>query len=309
MTTRSSETASIVPGLRSAALALVFGCGASAFAAVPVVESQASGDRAPAQRAPVTTAQPAAPQAGVAAEVGSAESGASSGASLARLYYQLQTMQEEIRQLRGQLEEQQFTIDRLRRDQQEQYLDLDGRVADLARRGSVAAPSQPGAARENTDAIAAQTGALPPAQQATREPASAPTSTEPPRTSASGGEQSAYNGAITLMRDKRFDESVDSFNQLVVDYPNGALTPNAFYWLGELYLAKNELEQSRQSFMQVLNLYPDHRKVPDSLYKLGVVYSMQGDSRRSLEYLKRVQESYPDSSAAGLAGTFAAELQ
>lgn len=281
----------------SAAAAAALMLGTSAFAAVPVVESRASGDPAQPDQRPGVAAQPTTP-APASAVPGA---GADSGASLARLYYQLQTMQEELRQLRGQLEEQQFVIERLRRDQQEQYLDLDGRLADLARRGAVAGePSEVPA--QQVAATAAQTGARTPSLEQ-------PAATSAPRTSASASEQQAYNGAISQMRDKRFDESVDSFNRLVVEFPNGALTPNAFYWLGELYLAKNELEQSRQSFMQVLNLYPDHRKVPDSLYKLGVVYSMQGDSRRSLEYLKRVQEDYPDSSAAGLAGTFAAELQ
>ena len=103
--------------------------------------------------------------------------------------------------------------------------------------------------------------------------------------------------------------SEDAFNQLIVDYPNGEFTPNAFYWLGELYLARSELERARQSFAQVTNLFPDHLKVSDALYKLGVVYHRLGDNARALQYLNRVRQQYPESSAAGLAETYAAELQ
>lgn len=283
-----------------------------ALAAVPVVESRSSESEPVIAQGNPVTAEPSQPRtvegaSGVAAE----------GTRLSTLYYQIQLMQEELRQLRGQVEEQQFVIDRLRRDQREQYLDLDGRVSALSSGGSVSTSSpEQGSSLANEEE---PTAANPTGNAVSSQPASRPISTRPTparpiqgrsvSTSASAGEQQSYNAAIALMRDKRFDDSVDAFNQLVVDYPNGALTPNAFYWLGELYLAKNELEQSRQSFTQVMNLYPDHRKVPDAIYKLGVVFSLLGDSRRSLELLRRVQTDYPGSSAAGLADSYAAELQ
>src|SRR5690606_4820101 len=102
--------------------------------------------------------------------------------------------------------------------------------------------------------------------------------------------------------------SVQAFNRLIAEYPNGAYTPNAFYWLGELYLAQEENERARQSFAQVVNLYPDHQKVPDALYKLGVAYHRLGDVERAREYLNRVIREHRDSSAAGLARTYLQEL-
>ena len=84
------------------------------------------------------------------------------------------------------------------------------------------------------------------------------------------------------MRAREFDQSIQDFQQLITDYPNGQRTPNAFYWLGELYLAQKQSEQARQHFMQVINLYPDHQKVPDALYKLGVVYQGLGTTPKPL---------------------------
>ena len=52
--------------------------------------------------------------------------------SLAQMFYQMQVLQQEVQMLRGQVEEQQYLIENLRRDQKEQYVDLDGRVAALA---------------------------------------------------------------------------------------------------------------------------------------------------------------------------------
>ena len=124
-----------------------------------------------------------------------------------------------------------------------------------------------------------------------------------------GSERDAYTAAFNQMKNRQFDEAVAAFNALVMDYPNGQFTPNAFYWLGELHLAQAQDEMARESFSQVINLYPDHQKVPDALYKLGIVYHRLGDKANALQYLERVTADYPQSSAAGLARTYSAEIR
>ena len=105
------------------------------------------------------------------------------------------------------------------------------------------------------------------------------------------------------------DRSLAGFEEIIVAFPNGQYTPNAFYWIGELYLAQGDNEKSRQSFIQVISLYPDHQKVPDAMYKLGVVYFALGDNQSALRYLGQVQQEYPNSSAAGLAARYSVEIQ
>jgi tol-pal system protein YbgF len=224
---------------------------------------------------------------------------------LRELFYQLQVLQQEVQELRGLVEEQNYQLSRLARDQQEQYIDLDRRVAQLAQASAGAGP--PGSA--NTGALPGQ--GMPPSTSL-----NAGTGGTFPRTpiattilATGGGEREAYTGAFDLMKARQFDESAMAFNQLIVAYPNGQYTPNAFYWLGELYLASEDVEKARQSFAQVLNLYPDHPKIADTLYKLGVVYHRLGDGRRSVEYFNRVQTEYPQSSAANLAASYAAEIR
>jgi tol-pal system protein YbgF len=122
-------------------------------------------------------------------------------------------------------------------------------------------------------------------------------------------EREAYAQAIRWMRAKRFEESTGAFEQLIVDYPNGQYTPNAFYWLGELHLAIGNAEPARQNFIQVIRLYPDHQKVPDALYKLGVLYFQLGDESESKRYLTQVQTEFPQSSAGALAKRYLAEME
>lgn len=214
---------------------------------------------------------------------------------LSQLFYQLQILQQEVQELRGLVEEQAYQLNRLQRDQQEQYIDLDRRMAELTTGQPVAA------GRPGSTATAPSTGA--PA-------APAPSPTPALALGPSGGsERDAYTRAFELMKARDFEASAAAFNQLIVEYPNGQYTPNAFYWLGELYLAQTKTEEARQSFAQVLNLYPDHPKVPDTLYKMGVVYHRLGDSERAVRYFEQVQREHPSSSAAGLAARYRAELQ
>lgn len=240
----------------------------SAQAAVPVEESVGLTSSASPEVA-VRTVQPSE----------NSPAAAPGDASLSGLFYQLQVLQQEVQDLRGQIEEQQYLLQRLQRGQQDQYLDLDKRLAALV------------------------TGQPQPAPQT----ASSTGVTTAPETSQgqSVTEREAYAVAIENMRARQFDMSIQGFRQLITDFPNGQYTPNAFYWLGELFLAQKQREQSRQNFMQVLNLYPDHQKVPDALYKLGVVYQGLGDEDKALEYLQRVQTDYSQSPAAALAKKYA----
>ena len=201
---------------------------------------------------------------------------------LSELFYRIQVLQQELKDLRGILEEQSYLIKRLERSQKEQYLDLDNRLLGLTGEDYQDLPLATSAEDAETDAA---------------------TVTE------FADEREAYQYAFDLMRNRRYDDSLIGFEQIIVNYPNGQYTPNAFYWIGELYLAQSDNEKSRQAFIQVISLYPDHQKVPDAMYKLGVVYFALGDNQSALKYLEQVQQEYPESSAAGLAARYSVEIQ
>ena len=205
---------------------------------------------------------------------------------LSELFYRIQVLQQDLKDLRGTIEEQSYLIKRLERSQKEQYLDLDNRLVQLG-----------GADLESR---AAQTEDKESSEEATILLNEVP---------EFDNEREAYQYAFDLMRNRQYQESLAGFEEIIVAFPNGQYTPNAFYWIGELYLAQGDNEKSRQSFIQVISLYPDHQKVPDAMYKLGVVYFALGDNQSALRYLGQVQQEYPNSSAAGLAARYSVEIQ
>ena len=200
---------------------------------------------------------------------------------LSSLFYELQLMQNEVKKLRGELEEVGHRLDELSRQQSAQYMDMDRRIRGL--------------------------GSLPDTEGQPQETVTTDTAVQPISPLAPSGpqtEQDAYTQAFSLIEGRQFEQAVVAFDQFLIDYPNGEFTPNAFYWLGELHLRLEDLEKSRQSFVQVIRLFPENRKVPDALYKLGVVYDRLGDPETAEEHLQRALNEHPGTTAAQLASEY-----
>ena len=222
-------------------------------------------------RPPVEPSQPTNGASGVAA---------GGGGNLAELFHQLQVLQEEVRQLHGQMEDQAHQIRQLRQQSLERYMDMDRRLS-----GAGGGSGELSGAAGATSPAPAEAVALP-------------------------GEEDAYRAAYALLVGQEFDQAVAAFKQFLLDYPNGRFAPNAYYWLGELYLVTDprDLEASRQSFTLLLEQYPGNSKEADARYKLGVVYFEKGNPEVARQHLDRVlEEQDGNSSVAKLTRDFIAE--
>ncbi|MCE5363181.1 tol-pal system protein YbgF [Pseudomonas anguilliseptica] len=204
------------------------------------------------------------------------------------LFNQLQQMQEEIAQLRGTLEEQQNEIQRLKQESLERYQDLDKRLSGGAA-GAAVNPNSSTAGAINANG----TPTPPVAGQA-----QAPVSSEP---ADPAKEKLFYEAAFDLIKAKDFDKASQAFTAFLRKYPNSQYAGNAQYWLGEVNLAKGDLQGAGQAFARVSQTYPSHAKVPDSLFKLADVEQRLGNSDKAKGILQQVIAQYPGSSAAQLA--------
>lgn len=189
----------------------------------------------------------------------------------AEMFYRLQILQQEVQSLRGLVEEQAYELKRLKQQRLDDYVDLDRRISAVTKGGAAVVPEKSGST------------------QATE-----------PTGSATGNELQHYRAAIRLvLKDKNYTEAITSFNQYLDAYPEGRYAANAQYWLGEIYLLQNELEQARQWFTRLLDSQPEHDKADDAKFKLGTVYHKLGDSQKAKSLLSEVASS--DANAARLA--------
>ncbi|GEK71753.1 MULTISPECIES: tol-pal system protein YbgF [Halomonas] len=204
------------------------------------------------------------------------------------LFNELQRNQEQLRQLRGQVEELRYQLDRLKRQTRQQYMDLDERLS------ANAASAAGGAGAAATEQVADSGGAEASGQSSSGQSASG----------SDAGARADYQAAFAKVQAREFDAATRAFESFVAEHPSSTLTANAYYWLGELHSAGGDLDAADAAFQRVLDDFPDSNKVPDTLYKLGLLKARQGDPEAGQALLERVQQAYPDSSAANLAADF-----
>lgn len=210
--------------------------------------------------------------------------------ALMEVLTRLQQLQEEVREMRGELEVQSHAIENLNQRQRDLYLDVDRRLRRVETGGQIAAPSVAPGAAAPTD---------PPTTPPT---ASAPGSTAPGAASADPAqERTAYQLAFNLLKEGRYQRAIGQFQGFLAQYPNGTYADNAQYWLGEANYVTRDFSQAITEFRKVLTTFPDSPKSADALLKIGYAqYELQQwqDARATLT---EIGQRYPQSTAARLA--------
>ena len=210
-------------------------------------------------------------------EPGSEENAKSdeSNLDLSILFQKLAELENENRFLVDRIEQLEHEIEQLRRENRERYTELDERVRGLSGQATLEAGGVDGLELDQDT------------------------------------EEGAYQYALVLIQEKKYDDAVSVLQDLLLTYPNGQYIPNVFYYLGELYITKEpkELENARQQFVQLVRLYPKHAKVPEAKYKLGTIYDELEDSTKALEYFDEVVTDHPGTSAARLAKEYATTMR
>lgn len=198
--------------------------------------------------------------------------------------YQLQVLQQDVQQLRGMIEELTYQVKRMQTTQEDRYLELDSRFQRLQQQMQSSARPVP------TDNLATDIADV----------------TAEDIQPGGGNEQALYETALELIRNRQYDLAITQLQAVISQYPNGAFTANAYYWLGEVYAARPEpdYEKARQALAQVMTYFPDNRKVPDAAFKLGKVYHLMGDCDRARELLNQVIKDYQGKSVAKLAQSY-----
>ena len=262
---------------------------------IPVVSAGSQPAQSqPAQTAPVASAI-AVPTA--SAPVINTNAGVASTSGVeqpAVLLNQLETLQREVMELRGLVEEQGNAIDRIQKENRDRYLDLDRRISQLvAGQGTAASGTSQGKVAAEI-VTPATLGAV---------------SADVAAAAAKKASDTLYHDTFQLIRDRKFPEAVAGLNTYIERYPSGSFVDNAQYWLGEVYLAQGNLESAQTAFTLLLSKYPFSDKRADATYKLGQVYDRQGDHAKAKEYLQKATKEFPGSSAARLADVYLRNLE
>lgn len=227
--------------------------------------------------------------------------------ALVDMLQRMDSLQNEVRQLRGALEERDNAIRAMRERQRKLYLDTDSRIAALESGGGGAGGLDDLEGLEGLDDLESlaslDTGggssadnvvSLESLSQQAPAPVAVPQIDE-------RQEKLDYQNAYDLLILGRNREAIAEFDNFLQAYPNGTYADNAHYWLGEANYVERRFDEAIDRFNVVIFQFPASRKVPDARLRKGfALFELQryGEARQELV---QVEGEYQGRSIAALA--------
>lgn len=251
--------------------------------------------------------------------------------SASALMLQMQQIQQEVQELRGLIESQQIDVQKLQRQLRDQYLDIDSRLGkgqDTPTGGSPVSgtggpptvDTEGGTQTAPADGVAdvSGSGLKPPVGSEAQPPVTPPTPVAPgpvgipslPSPETMGGnERDAYRDAFELLKQRKYPEAVNGFNEVLRRFPQGQYTDNARYWLAEAYYVQRNYPAALAEFDRLVQLHPTSARVPAALLKIGDIQSEQDARDQARNAYKQVITRYPGSAESQLAQKRLSKLQ
>jgi tol-pal system protein YbgF len=225
------------------------------------------------------------------------------------LLKEVETLKAEVAKMRGQAEVQVHQLDTLGKRQNDLYVDLDQRIADLAKTAKPA----PGVAEVAPVAPGPQPGSTPaaPSPAATAAPA-------PPQPAAAAApapqldplvESRTYEASLNHFREANYAGAIAGFKGFLKAYPDSALAPNAQYWVGYSYYTLKDYKSALAHQQKLVAAYPTSAKVPDALLNIAANQIALDNLAGARKTLEELVAKHPGTNAAALASRRLAALK
>lgn len=191
-------------------------------------------------------------------------------------------LENEIRQLRGELETAMHDIKAMKHRQKELYADMDRRMREMEAK--------------------AKSGVF--------TPSTASTSTKPTTsyvkpitkfTPNSSSETKEFKAAFAFVRNSRYQEAISAFRGFIAKYPKGNFADAAQYWLAEAYYISRDYRTALAEFNKLVKNHPTSPKVVGSKVKIGFCYYEMKKYSKARRVLKQVVRRHSRHSSARLA--------
>ena len=229
-----------------------------------------------------------------------------------------QQLENDIRTLRGQLEEQANDIEQLKKDLANRYTDLDQRLEllhqkvdpDSATQDDSSNTTADSSATTNTSAPSSQPTdgnkvvAAPPTPTTSEQQPSTPVTNAQPTTVAQNQsnplelEKAAYTVALDAYKQGGAKKAIAPMQNFIKNHPNSIYTGNAYFWLAEFHLATDPVNynEAKKNYNIVANQYPNSSKAPRALYQLySIAKDVDKNTASANQYKNKLLTQYPKS--------------
>jgi len=240
---------------------------------------------------------------------------------------QLTELKEELKKLRNSVEEIQFDTENAKRRQQNLFQDLDRRLLSLERSERLLSTQpnagQPAAVVDGNTGVepgttdgglvgVGTTGTTGTADVVVVGNSAGTTGTSTIVTSGnttgqtgsvSLQEQEAYDQAFNLLKQSKYQDAIEQFQQLADTWPNSQLADDAYYWMSEARYVNREFESALGGFRTIVTRYPDSQRVPEALLKIGYIQYDIGAYQEAAEIFRDLLARFPGHQVAVSAQT------
>jgi len=121
-------------------------------------------------------------------------------------------------------------------------------------------------------------------------------------------EKDHYTAAYLALKSGRYEEAITKFRDLLKAYPKGQYSDQAYYWLGESYLALNNVSRAIGNMEWLVSHYPESTKHAATMLKLGLAYQSQERFDEAKNIWRKLIHLHGDTPAAERAGKLLASL-
>ena len=105
--------------------------------------------------------------------------------------------------------------------------------------------------------------------------------------------QEAYSVAYNDYLKGNYDLAVDSFKLYRQQFPASPLADNALYWIGECRYSQRKFEEAIDAFDELIVAYPQGDKAAAAHLKKGLSFIELGRKPEALAALKLLVAKYP----------------
>ncbi|WP_343568055.1 YbgF trimerization domain-containing protein [Acinetobacter sp.] len=230
-----------------------------------------------------------------------------------------QQLENDVRTLRGQLEEQANDIEQLKKDLANRYTDLDQRLELLHQKVDPDSTTQEDSSNTTADSTTSTNTsapqsqptdgnkvvvAAPPTPTTSEQQSSAPVINAQPVTAAQNQsnplelEKAAYTVALDAYKQGGAKKAIAPMQNFIKNHPNSIYTGNAYFWLAEFHLATDPVNynEAKKNYNIVASQYPNSSKAPRALYQLySIAKDVDKNTVSANQYKNKLLTQYPKS--------------
>jgi tol-pal system protein YbgF len=217
----------------------------------------------------------------------------SKGGGTSSVEVQLTDLEEQIRSLKGKLEENEFTVNNIAKKLDKIIADMDFRITAMEKKlnegggkptdlGAITPPVAPHSDSEDKKAE--------PAAKAEEGGESEPV--------ISGTAQEQYDEALKFLRKSEYDKAESALKAFIAGNKDSDLLSNAYYWLGESYYARENYESAAVNFLKGYQGWQKGNKAADNLVKLAMSLDKLKKKKEACTTFDKVLKEFPDAEAS-----------